>query len=158
RRQRQPATRRAESHRQDLAARLGRGCDRCDDQQRQGQRDACSRAAPGARADPRAGGLRMEQVQRSGSRQEGAMTGAATEPAALARSAVADMGEADDDAATAVISLYARSKKIYPRAVHGWFAGWRWALVWATQLVFYGLPWLQWNGRQALLFDLTERR
>src|SRR3546814_5662386 len=26
-----------------------------------------------------------------------------------------------------------------------------------TQLVFYGLPWLQWNGRQAVLFDLAAR-
>ena len=50
------------------------------------------------------------------------------------------------------------SPKIYPRAVHGWFAGWRWAMVWLTQLVFYGLPWLQWNGRQAVLFDPTQRR
>ncbi len=63
-----------------------------------------------------------------------------------------------DDAATAVISLYARQKRIYPRSVSGWFAGWRWALVWATQLVFYGLPWLVWNGRQAVLFDLAARR
>ncbi|RZI56223.1 MAG: cytochrome c oxidase accessory protein CcoG [Rubrivivax sp.] len=56
------------------------------------------------------------------------------------------------------ISLYAAEAKIYPRAVHGWFAVWRWALVWATQLLFYGLPWLQWNGRQAVLFDLEARR
>ena len=35
---------------------------------------------------------------------------------------------------------------------------WRWALVWATQLVFYGRPWLQWNGRQAVLFDLVARK
>lgn len=56
------------------------------------------------------------------------------------------------------VSLYASEAKIYPRAVHGLFAAWRWALVWATQLVFYGLPWLAWNGRQALLFDLEARR
>jgi hypothetical protein len=60
----------------------------------------------------------------------------------------------DDDAREQVVSLYQKHRKIYPRAVTGWFAGWRWAMVWATQLVFYGLPWLQWNGRQALLFDL----
>ena len=35
---------------------------------------------------------------------------------------------------------------------------WRWALVFATQLFFYGMPWVQWGGRQALLFDLVERR
>ncbi len=27
-----------------------------------------------------------------------------------------------------------------------------------TQLVFYGLPWLEWDGRQAVLFDLGARR
>ncbi len=48
--------------------------------------------------------------------------------------------------------------KIYVRAVTGWFAAWRWALVWTTQLVFYGMPWLQWNGRQAVLFDLQGQR
>lgn len=48
--------------------------------------------------------------------------------------------------------------KIYPRSVTGVFARWRVILVLATQLVFYGLPWLQWNGRQAVLFDLTERK
>jgi cytochrome c oxidase accessory protein FixG len=63
-----------------------------------------------------------------------------------------------DDAAVEVVSLYQSQQKIYARAVSGWFAGWRWALVWATQLVFYGLPWLVWNDRQAVLFDLASRR
>jgi polyferredoxin len=49
-------------------------------------------------------------------------------------------------------------QKIYPRSVSGRFAQWRWAMVWLTQIVFYGLPWLSWNGRQAVLFDLDERR
>jgi cytochrome c oxidase accessory protein FixG len=57
-----------------------------------------------------------------------------------------------------VVWLYQKAPKIQPRTVHGWFAGWRWALVWATQLVFYGVPWLTWNGRQAVLFDLEARR
>ena len=57
-----------------------------------------------------------------------------------------------------VISLYVSEKKIQPRTVHGWFAAWRWALVWSTQVLFYGLPWLQWNDRQAVLFDLATRR
>ncbi|RPJ46599.1 MAG: cytochrome c oxidase accessory protein CcoG [Betaproteobacteria bacterium] len=55
-------------------------------------------------------------------------------------------------------SLYEVRKKIYPRAVSGWFARWRVALVIATQLVFYGLPWLSWNDRQAVLFDLVSRK
>jgi cytochrome c oxidase accessory protein FixG len=64
----------------------------------------------------------------------------------------------EEDAAVQMVSLYQSQKKIYARAVSGWFAGWRWALVWATQLLFYGLPWLEWNARQAVLFDLGARR
>jgi cytochrome c oxidase accessory protein FixG len=55
-------------------------------------------------------------------------------------------------------SLYEVRRKIYPRAVHGAYARWRWSLVFATQLVFYGLAWLEWNGRQAVLFDLAARK
>ncbi|MBL8385703.1 MAG: cytochrome c oxidase accessory protein CcoG [Burkholderiales bacterium] len=55
-------------------------------------------------------------------------------------------------------ALYEVRKKIYPRAVHGWFAGWRWALVWFTQVLFYGTAWVTWNGRQAVLFDLAARK
>jgi len=57
-----------------------------------------------------------------------------------------------------MVSLYAAQAAIHPRAVHGRFAAWRWLLVWATQLVFYGLPWLTWNARPAVLFDLAARR
>ncbi len=57
-----------------------------------------------------------------------------------------------------IVSLYQAQNKIYPRAVSGLFARWRWGLVWFTQLLFYGLPWLQWNDRQAVLFDLASRR
>jgi cytochrome c oxidase accessory protein FixG len=56
------------------------------------------------------------------------------------------------------VALYEIRRKIHPRAVHGWFAGGRWAVVFATQAVFYGLPWLSWNGRQAVLFDLAARK
>jgi cytochrome c oxidase accessory protein FixG len=65
---------------------------------------------------------------------------------------------ADEDSTGAVVSLYQKQKKIYARAVTGLFATWRWSLVWATQLLFYGLPWLMWNDRQAVLFDLVSRR
>jgi cytochrome c oxidase accessory protein FixG len=54
--------------------------------------------------------------------------------------------------------LFAAHKKIYPRTVRGLFARWRWAMVFLTQLVFYGLPWLEWGQRQAVLFDLGARR
>ena len=55
-------------------------------------------------------------------------------------------------------ALYEVRKKIHPRAVSGKFALSRWFFVWATQLVFYGLPWLSWNDRQAVLFDLVHRK
>jgi cytochrome c oxidase accessory protein FixG len=55
-------------------------------------------------------------------------------------------------------SLYEAQKKIYPRSVSGFFSQWRWACVVLTQLVFYGLPWLEWGQRQAVLFDLGARR
>ncbi len=56
------------------------------------------------------------------------------------------------------IGLYEIRQKIYPRAVSGWFATWRWVFVWLTQLVFYVTPWINLNGRQAVLFDLEARR
>jgi len=55
-------------------------------------------------------------------------------------------------------TLYEIRKKIYPRAVSGVFATWRWSFVLLTQVVFYGSPWLTWNGRQAVLFDLVSRK
>ncbi|WP_240980090.1 cytochrome c oxidase accessory protein CcoG [Ramlibacter agri] len=55
-------------------------------------------------------------------------------------------------------ALYVSEKKVYPRAVTGRFARWRWAFVALTQVIFYGLPWLQWGDRQAVLFDLGARR
>ncbi len=65
---------------------------------------------------------------------------------------------ASDDAAVAMVSMYQSEGKIHARSVSGWFATWRWVLVWGTQLLFYGLPWLDWNGRQAVLFELASRR
>jgi len=56
------------------------------------------------------------------------------------------------------VALYEIRKRIYPRAVYGWFAAWRWGLVFVTQAIYYGLPWSTWNGRQAVLFDLGARK
>lgn len=58
----------------------------------------------------------------------------------------------------AVIKMYAAREEIYPRETKGRYASLRWACVWITQLVFYGVPWLNWNGRQAILFDLEARK
>ena len=55
-------------------------------------------------------------------------------------------------------ALYEVRRKIYPRAVSGVFAKWRMILVLATQILYYGLPWISWNDRQAVLFDLVSRK
>ncbi len=55
-------------------------------------------------------------------------------------------------------ALFKSEPKVYPRSVTGLFNNWRWIMVWLTQIVFYGLCWLPWNGRQAVLFDLEARR
>ena len=57
-----------------------------------------------------------------------------------------------------IVSFYEAQKKIYPRSIRGFFAHWRWAMVFITQLVFYGLPWMEWGQRQIVLFDLGARR
>lgn len=58
----------------------------------------------------------------------------------------------------AALSLNAEQAKLYPRSVGGLFARWRWIMVWVTQVVFYGLPWIPWHNRQAVLFDLSGNR
>jgi cytochrome c oxidase accessory protein FixG len=66
--------------------------------------------------------------------------------------------EPPPDADPELVSLYQAHKKIYPRSVSGVFSRWRWILVFLTQIIFYGLPWLEWGQRQAVLFDLGARR
>lgn len=62
------------------------------------------------------------------------------------------------DKAVTYVPMFISEEKIYPRSVKGRFVNLRWLTVWLTQLVFYGLPWLTWGGRQAVLFDLEVRR
>ena len=57
-----------------------------------------------------------------------------------------------------VIKMYQAREEIYPREIKGRYATLRWLCVWLTQLVFYGVPWLSWNDRQAVLFDLGARK
>lgn len=58
----------------------------------------------------------------------------------------------------AVVKMYKAREEIYPREIQGRYASLRWLCVWLTQLTFYGLPWLNWNGRQSVLFDLGARK
>ena len=62
------------------------------------------------------------------------------------------------DSQEKTISFFEAHKKIYPRSISGTFMNWRWAMVLLTQLLFYGLPWLEWGQRQIVLFDLGARR
>jgi cytochrome c oxidase accessory protein FixG len=75
---------------------------------------------------------------------------------AEAKKVIPIQAAADGDAG--LFSIYQAHQKIYPRAVTGLFAQLRWAAVLFTQLIFYGLPWLTWNDRQAVLFDLQARK
>jgi polyferredoxin len=69
-----------------------------------------------------------------------------------------DIVDVDGSQKTIELSLYEVRNKIYARSVKGVFAKWRIILVLLTQILFYGLPWFQWNDRQAVLFDLVSRK
>ena len=55
-------------------------------------------------------------------------------------------------------SLYQAHLKIYPREVSGRFDRLRQAAVWALLGLYYLLPWVPWDGRQSVLFDLPARK
>ncbi|AIL32343.1 cytochrome c oxidase accessory protein CcoG [Basilea psittacipulmonis] len=48
--------------------------------------------------------------------------------------------------------------RIYAKSVKGHFHTWRVIFVYFTQIIFFGLPWLEWNDRQAFLLDLGSRK
>jgi len=54
--------------------------------------------------------------------------------------------------------MYVKRKKIYPRQVHGIFAFWRASGVFVLLGLYYLIPWISWDGHQAILFDLPERK
>lgn len=56
------------------------------------------------------------------------------------------------------VSFYEKRKKIYAKGVRGLFDNWRIGLIIFTQILFYGGLWLDWNGRQAILLHLVERK
>src|SRR5690606_6956414 len=55
-------------------------------------------------------------------------------------------------------SLYVSERKVYPRDVSGRFDRLRKAAVFWLLDMYFVLPWLQWDGRQAVLFDLPARK
>ncbi|MCB1705412.1 MAG: cytochrome c oxidase accessory protein CcoG [Halioglobus sp.] len=56
------------------------------------------------------------------------------------------------------IDLYQRREKIYTRKIEGFFQRIRLFSGWPLLLGYLLLPWLYWDGRQAVLFDLPERK
>ncbi|MFT3898374.1 MAG: FixG Ig-like domain-containing protein [Thermomonas sp.] len=55
-------------------------------------------------------------------------------------------------------SAYVSERKVYPRDVSGVFNRLRVAAVLWLLGMYYVFPWLQWDGRQAVLFDLPARK
>ena len=55
-------------------------------------------------------------------------------------------------------TLYKKREKIYPREVHGIFAKLRNLAMVVLLGLYYGLPWVHWEGHQSILFDLPARK
>src|SRR6188474_3151370 len=55
-------------------------------------------------------------------------------------------------------ALYVSERKVYPREVSGRFDALRRVAVVVLLGMYYGFPWLTWDGRQAVLFDLPARK
>ncbi len=55
-------------------------------------------------------------------------------------------------------ALYKSEGKVYPREVMGRFTRLRFIAVWVLLGIYYVFPWLRWDGRQAVLFDLPARK
>ena len=56
------------------------------------------------------------------------------------------------------VLLYQSAAKIFPRQARGRFARLRVAAMLVLLGIYYLTPWLQWNGRPLVLFDLPHRR
>lgn len=59
--------------------------------------------------------------------------------------------------------LYEARRKIYPKAVRGWFRTMKWRIMAVTLAIYYLTPWLRWDrgeGQpdQAVLIDMANRR
>jgi cytochrome c oxidase accessory protein FixG len=56
------------------------------------------------------------------------------------------------------VSFYEAHRKIYPRETDGRFQRLRSLAVWVLLGLYYVLPWVPWDGRQSVLFDLPARK
>lgn len=55
-------------------------------------------------------------------------------------------------------NLYQKREKIYVREMTGFFQKLRTYLLWVLFGLFFGVAWLNWDGRQAIFFDLPSRQ
>lgn len=68
------------------------------------------------------------------------------------------MARSSQSASDQESGFYVKHKKVYPREVHGLFATLRVVGVLVLLGLYYVVPFLQWEGHQAVLFDLPNRR
>lgn len=61
------------------------------------------------------------------------------------------------DPRASVIQIHPEGERIHPKKAEGRFAKLRILAILATQFVFYVIPWFNWTGRQAVLFDIPNR-
>lgn len=66
-------------------------------------------------------------------------------------------GSKQEDGAAEAVSMYQSREKVYPRGIKGRFQSLRKFAVFALLGLYYLLPWVTWNGRQAVLLDLPAR-
>lgn len=71
---------------------------------------------------------------------------------------VENIHEEDLPQEIAEIDLYQKREKIYTRKIEGYFQRIRMFTGWPLLLGYFYLPWLDWDGRQAVLFDLPARK
>ncbi len=68
------------------------------------------------------------------------------------------MARQPDAAGAQGASMYESAAKIYPREIDGKFASLSRLATVSLLGLFYAVPWLMWDGRQAFLFDLPARK
>lgn len=62
------------------------------------------------------------------------------------------------DESPQIVNLYAKREKIHTRLISGKFQDIRNIFLWLTTGFYFILPWIMWNDRQAILFDLPARK
>ncbi|MCP4414234.1 MAG: 4Fe-4S binding protein, partial [Gammaproteobacteria bacterium] len=69
-----------------------------------------------------------------------------------------EQGSSDELKEKNPTSLYAKAETVYVKHMKGRFANLRSLAAWILLGLYYVFPWISWNGRQALLFDLPARK